>query len=313
MRHRPIAILAGLLAVGIAIVVASVVGAGLYLVKPVRQTVSKPSFLAAAEDVTIQSPSGPLRGWFVSGKPGGGAVVLMHGYRATRLSMARRACLLRQDGFAVLLFDFQAHGESGGDRITLGIRESDDARAAVDFLRKRLPGERLGALGASLGGASVLLGSTILPVDALVLESVYPDMHAALLNRFIVFLGPARPFSPAAAWLFEMILPPVLGIRLDQLRPIDRIGAVTAPMLVAVGTVDDRTTVAETEALFAAARAPKQLWLVKGAGHVDLERAAPEAYRANVLAFLRQYLQAALPLDQQAQAGAETCAAAPLS
>jgi len=40
--------------------------------------------------------------------------------------------------------------------------------------------------------------------------------------------------------------------------------------------------------LFERARAPKQLWLVPNAGHVDLHRAAREEYEKRVLAFLAQ-------------------------
>src|SRR5262245_26021594 len=55
-----------------------------------------------------------VQGWFIPGKTSQGAVALMHGYRATRLDMWDRACFLANAGFSVLIFDFQAHGESPG-------------------------------------------------------------------------------------------------------------------------------------------------------------------------------------------------------
>jgi len=53
-----------------------------------------------------------------------GTIVLMHGVRANRLSMVRRAEMLHRAGYSVLLFDFQAHGESPGSHITMGYLES---------------------------------------------------------------------------------------------------------------------------------------------------------------------------------------------
>src|SRR5262249_17305897 len=47
------------------------------------------------------------------------------------------------------------------------------------------------------------------------------------------------------------------------------------PLLMAAGTRDDRTTMAETIAMFARAPQPKLLWTVDSAGHVDLEGFAP--------------------------------------
>jgi fermentation-respiration switch protein FrsA (DUF1100 family) len=193
----------------------------------------------------------------------------------------------------VLLFDFQAHGESTGERISFGRREALDARAAVAFVRERAPGERVGALGTSLGGAATLLGPGPLEVDALVLESVYAEIGLAISNRLQVVAGPtlgAVAASPLAR-LFELLLAPILDVQPSDLRPIDHIAQARPPVFVASGTRDLRTTIAEATALYERAPAPKVFWVVEGAGHVDLEKFAPEEYRRRVLAFLAEHLQ----------------------
>jgi fermentation-respiration switch protein FrsA (DUF1100 family) len=282
------------IAVGALAVVGAVVGAGFYLSAPARATIGAPPNDFPAETVTIASDSGAtLRGWFVEGQPGGGAVVLLHGVKGNRLAMLRRARLLHAEGYSVLLFDLQAHGESTGARITFGRLEGLDAAAAVAFVRQRLPHERIGAIGSSLGGAAALLAPQPLAVDALVLESVYPDIGSAIANRIQIVLGPlvgvvaARP----TAWLFEAILPPFLGMQPSELRPIDGVARVTAPLLIASGTADTHTTVAETQAMFARAPEPKQLWAVQGMGHVDLEAYAPDEYRRRIVTFLAEHLR----------------------
>jgi fermentation-respiration switch protein FrsA (DUF1100 family) len=278
---------------GILGILAAVIGVGFQQTAPAPATIGAAPADLHAEAVTIASASGAtLAGWFVAGRPGAGAVVLMHGVRGNRLAMVRRARLLNNAGLSVLLFDFQAHGESPGARITFGHLEGRDAHAAVAFLRQRLPAERVGAVGSSLGGAAALLGPGALPVDALVIESVYSDIGAAIANRVRVVLGQAlgNVVAPPAAWLFQLILPPVLGLDPAALRPIDRIADVTAPLLMACGALDDRTTPAETAAMFERARAPKSFWAVAGAGHVDLEGFAPDEYRRRVLGFLVERL-----------------------
>ncbi len=278
---------------GVAALAAAVVTVGLFLSAPARATVGAPPASLRAEPVEIASASGAtLRGWFIEGRPAGGAVVLMHGVQGNRLSMLPRARFLAAAGFSVLMFDFQAHGESTGDRITFGRLEGLDARAAVAFVRQRLPAERVGAIGSSLGGAAALLGPGSLPVDALVLESVYSEIGTAIANRIRAVLpiagaAVARPL----AWLFEVLLPPVIGVRPADLRPIDRIAEVTAPVLVAAGTLDDRTTIAEAAAIFARAPEPKSFWRVEGAHHVDLEAYAPDEYRSRMLSFFTERLR----------------------
>lgn len=267
---------------------------GLRLSSSRPAVVGPPLSLPGAETVEFPLPSGsPLRGWWVPGQPGGGVVVLMHGVWENRLRMVQRARVLSGQGFAVLLFDLQAHGESPGRRITFGHLEGLDAAAAVRFVRDRLPGERVGAIGVSLGGAAALLGPEPLPVDALVLEAVYPSIDAALANRLRAGLGPVAgpPLTPVLAPLFELLLPPVLGVTPGDLRPIDRIGEARAPVLVASGTLDDRTPLAEARALFERAPEPKRFWAAEGAGHVDLERHDPDEYWRNVLPFLARLRQ----------------------
>ena len=272
---------------------------GLWLSSPAPAMVGPPPpSLPGAETVEIPSPSGSvLRGWWAPGLRPGGAVILIHGVWENRLRMAQRARVLHGNGFAVLLFDLQAHGESTGRRITFGRLEALDAAAAVRFVRGRLPGASVGAIGASLGGAAALLGPDPLDVDALVLESVYPDIDAALANRLRAGLGPvAGPlFTPLLVPAFKLLLPPILGVRADELRPIDRIGGIAAPLLLASGAEDARTPLNEAQALFDRAPAPKRFWAAQGAAHVDLERHDPDQYWRNVLPFLDRHLRRTNP------------------
>ena len=95
------------------------------LVLPANHPIANPPPDLHAENVTFPSASGAtIHGWFVAGKPGHGAVLLLHGIHANRVAMASRAELLSRAGYAVLLFDFQAHGESRGKQITFGFLES---------------------------------------------------------------------------------------------------------------------------------------------------------------------------------------------
>lgn len=241
----------------------------------------------AGENVLIPSESGSvLHGWFVPGQSG--AVVLFHGLHGSRRSMIGRARLLHEAGFSVLLFDFQANGESPGEHVTFGYLESRDARAAVDYVRRRLPGERVGALGMSMGGAAAILADPPLPVDALVVEAVYPSLDEAVADRLTMRFGRiGRTLTP----LLTVQVRPRLGFRPGKLRPIGRVGALSMPKLFIAGSEDEHTRLAESEALFAAAARPKELWVVPGARHVDLYAYAPDEYAHRVVAFFQETLR----------------------
>src|SRR5262245_21639142 len=113
---------------------------GSLLSRPVNHSVGAiPTYLQGRE-IEFESGSGSkLRGWLIQGRKGAGAVVLLHGFRNDRRQMLARASFLSGAGYGVLLFDFQAHGESPGNRITIGYLESRDAQAAVEFVKKSCP------------------------------------------------------------------------------------------------------------------------------------------------------------------------------
>jgi pimeloyl-ACP methyl ester carboxylesterase len=246
----------------------------------------------AVQPVSFASHSGAtIRGWYLPGRRGGGAVLLLHGVGSNRSSMLGRARFLHRQGYTVLLPDFQAHGESGGDFITFGSLESFDAAAALDVLRQCSSGERVAAIGVSMGGAAALLGPSPLDVDALVLESVYPTIRQALEDRLAVWMGPLGRLNRYVAPVVLRTVSAEIGVREQALRPIDRIGSTVAPLFLLSGTRDRYTPISEARALFDRARGPKEFWAVEGATHEDLYDYSGEVYEQRVGAFLAAHLR----------------------
>jgi fermentation-respiration switch protein FrsA (DUF1100 family) len=285
MKKR-LLIICGLALVGFA---TAVFVAGSLLVQPSNQVIGPLPSGVNGEVVAFKSGSGTtLRGWFLPGQPYGGAVVLMHGVRATRVSMLARARMLNRQGYAVLLFDFQGCGESQGEHVTFGYLESRDAGAAVAYMRERLPSERVGVIGVSMGGAAAALADPPLPIDALVLESVYPTIDDAVADRLAVRFGRAgRWATPLLTWQLR----PRLGFTAKALRPIDKVGSLTIPKLIVSGSDDRYTTLAEARGLYEVAANPKEFWAVSGAGHEDLYVHAGAEYEKRVGGFLERWLR----------------------
>ncbi|MBD8880608.1 alpha/beta fold hydrolase [Rhodanobacter sp. 7MK24] len=262
--------------------------AGVVLTHPARAIIGAPPADFPARDVSIESASGALlHGWFAPGS-GKGAVLLLHGVRANRLSMLDRARFLHDAGYSVMLVDFQASGESSGSGITFGYLESRDAAAALAELKRLAPGERVGIVGTSMGGAAILLADPPLDANAIVLEQVYPTLSQALDDRLELHAGVVgRWLAP----LLAVTVKPRLGVTMEQMRPIDRISQIRVPKLLIVGDADQHTRLAESMAMYQAAAEPKALWVVRGAAHVDLCKYGGMEYRARLLAFLDHWLR----------------------
>jgi alpha-beta hydrolase superfamily lysophospholipase len=270
---------------------------GSVLVHPANHTVQWPpgfdTLRFDANPVSIPGSGHVIAGWWINSGSSSPAVILLHAVRADRATMVSRAQLLKNYGFSVLLIDLQAHGETPGQAITFGVRESADVVAAHAWLKHINPGRRIGVVGCSLGGAAVLLGPQSSGFDAVVLEAVYPRITRAVENRIRIRAG---PMAPILAPLLLMQMEPRLHISASDLEPIKSINHLGAPVLIAAGSGDEHTTLSESEELYGAAANPKELWIVKGAHHQDFLAYNTEEYEAHVVKFLISNLRST-PLE----------------
>lgn len=260
------------------------------LMAPSPAVIGDPPAAFPAEAVSLESDSGAtIAGWHLVGKPGRGVVILVHGIGANRLGLLHRAELIQQAGFSTLLIDLRCHGESKSNeadaKVTLGYEERHDVKAAVEYARRQHPGEPIGVVGFSLGGAAAVLGSP-LGIDAMVLEAVYPTIEAAVANRTERF----GVLQSVVSFALLVQLQPRLGISPRELRPVDAIGAIDCPVLIVGGGKDRHTTPTDTRRLFAAANEPKELVWFPELAHSNFARWRPEWYRETVVRFLEMQL-----------------------
>lgn len=258
------------------------------LCAPCNHPVPLPDNLTV-EQVSFPSNSGAtIRGWLVASETNRAVVILQHGIHGSKSELIGRARFLTEAGYAVLMFDFQAHGESIGSHITFGYLESRDAQAAVAFAKNRFPGKPIGVIGLSLGAAAAALAKPSLDVQALVLEMMYPTVVEATKDRIEMRLGPAgRLFSP----LLTSQLKWRIGCTADDLRPSLSVENITVPKLFLAGTADRNTKFAESKEIYAHATEPKKFVTFDGARHQDLLKFAPEQYKKAILDFLEKYLK----------------------
>ena len=141
------------------------------LTKPYRRALaSSPAvFDLDYEDVSFPSAGDDidLRGWFLPVAGSDRVVVIVHGRNSNRTGddgqLVSHAAALVDRGYNVLLFDFRAHGESGGLRYTLGAAEQRDVLGAVAYLEARgFAPDRTGFWAHSMGAATVLLTASAL-------------------------------------------------------------------------------------------------------------------------------------------------------
>jgi dipeptidyl aminopeptidase/acylaminoacyl peptidase len=250
--------------------------------RPPRGQVSRAhaADLGELADASFATSDGlTLRGWYHPSK-NHAAVVLVHGWAATREQLLPEARILARHGYGVLLFDWRAHGESDGVKSTWGDVERRDLIAALDYLGTRADADpqRLGALGFSFGGGVAIdVAAADARLKAVVTEGTTPTLEETIdenAGRFKLLS------APAGRWAMRRALD------VDAVRPLDHVCAIhPRPILIING--DDGKDQPERMAkeLFDAACEPKDYWHLAGAGHGDYATVAPAELERRLVAF----------------------------
>ncbi len=233
-----------------------------------------------------------LAGWWFPSHHARGSIVACHGHGGGKVSMLWVvAPLLPQ--YNVLLLDTRGHGESGGDRTSVGYLERLDVIAAVDWVHQREPEAPIGLLGISMGAAASIMAAAESPnVRAVVADSSFAQLRTPVSLAICERGYPSR-IAPLLAWSVCRIASLQLGFAHHRrTNPVHRIADITPrPLLIIHGTEDSLIPPSEANALYAAARAPKDLWMVPGASHAMAVDVAPEEYGRRVVDFFGRWLQ----------------------
>jgi fermentation-respiration switch protein FrsA (DUF1100 family) len=253
------------------------------------------------EEVCFPAEDGAtLRGWLLTRPESDRVVVGLHGYRGRRSDLLGVAASLWRGGYNVLLFDYRGHGESDGERVTLGYAETRDFRAALAWLRGRLPAAWIGVLGYSMGGAVALLGAAGEPaVRAIVTDCAFCRQEELIRAEWRRRLR--LPSTPAVE-LAERLLQRLHGFRFRDVDALAVVGRIAPRPLLLIHAEDDAIVpVGDVHRLYAAAGEGKDLWLIPDVAHCCGYFADRAGYCARVVDFFDRAAGGRVEIDTQAR------------
>jgi pimeloyl-ACP methyl ester carboxylesterase len=203
-----------------------------------------------------------------------------------RSELSPLAAWLWQRGVSCLVFDFPCHGRSDRAMCGFGVREKDDVRAAVAYLRARTPGAKVVLVGSSMGAAASALAMGDDPelADALILDSSYSRLWLAVLGWWR-FLG--------GRFLMVLLCPTIVlaapgaGInpfRVDVAKSLAKLHG--KPILILHGEADTLVAAGEAARNFRSAGENARLVWLEGCGHSEGRWVLAEKYLREVERFL---------------------------
>ena len=175
------------------------------------------------------------------------------------------ALSLYEAGFSVLTYDYPGYGHSTGKPTEAATYEAIEA--AYDYLTEaqNISPSQIIVHGQSVGGGPSTYLAAKQPVAGLILESSF-------------------------ATAFQVVVP-VRIMPFEKFPNVKRIGKIDCPLLLLHGTVDETIPFSHSEELLAAAKEPKELVAIAGAGHNDLLWTGRETYLTSIQDFTSRLTQ----------------------
>lgn len=247
------------------------------------------------ENVQFEAEDGVmLRGWFVPASAGaadGMTVIVCHGLGANKSDFTALAAYLSGAGFHVLLFDFRAHGESGGSRTSFGFLEKKDLLAAIKFLegREEVDKEKIGIYGFSMGAATAILtASETRTIKAVVSDSAFITLKDQGIRLLTSAYGkPFKILIHPLMWAYRFYFAANPG----DVSPEKYVNKLSPrPILIIGGERDEQMPASDAERLYTVAGEPKELWIVPGAQHGGTFYASGKDYFERVGEFFNRHL-----------------------
>ena len=201
-----------------------------------------------AEEVELATSDGErVIVWHVPPRGDQPVVLYFTGNGGNLAGRAERFRRLISGGAGLVALSYRGYGGSSGSPSEAGLLR--DGAAAYDFAAALYPASRIALWGKSLGTAVAVAIAAKRAVAGVVLESPFTstvDLAAAIY------------------WFV-----PVRVLLKDRFHSDQRIGGVTAPVLVLHGTRDQIVPIAFGARLYEMTTAPKRFLPLPGAGHND--------------------------------------------
>lgn len=216
-------------------------------------------------------------------------VIIMHGYGGVGEMMNYAAKKFYENGYNVVVPDCRGHGKSQGDYIGMGWSDRIDVIAWAEKIINGNKNAKIILYGVSMGGAAVLMASgEKLPenIKCIIEDCAYTsvkDIFSYHLKN--VFNIPSFPVINIVSCICKLRT----GYSFKKASAIESIKRCTIPILFFHGGKDKLVPTSMVCKLYSKAKCPKDMYIVKQAGHGVSAMVEENIYWGKVFSFIKKH------------------------
>src|SRR5258706_1292338 len=216
-----------------------------------------------------------------------GTVIFFHGITANKCQMLHEAYEFRYWHYNVMLVDFRGHGNSSGNKTTIGMKEPEEVKLAYDYVINTSD-KNIFLYGYSLGAVVVTkaMAEYQLPVSGIILDMPFLSFQTYMKGKARLIGFPPQPF----AFLTTFWSGIENGFNGFGHSPTNYVKKINCPVLMQWGDLDYFVLKDETAKIYAAiASRDKKLVIYPNASHQSFLGKDPLKWRIEVGEFLNSY------------------------
>ena len=213
-----------------------------------------------------------------------GTVILFHGITINKAMVLNEAYEFRYWGYNVMLVDFRGHGNSGGNKTTIGVKETEEVKLAYDYAVNN-GDKNIFLYGSSLGAVVITkaIADYHLPVSGIILDMPFLSLQTYLRGRARMIGFPNEPF----AFLTTFWTGVENGFNGFNHKTSKYASQVNCPVLMEWGALDNFVLKDETARIYKSIASPKKkLVIYERAGHESFLRKDSAKWRTEIEEFL---------------------------
>lgn len=243
------------------------------------EAISLKRLLGVAEPVAWQLPDNGVQRAYYRPPLSGAVLILLHGSPGNGAGFRQMLVELSQAGIGSLVIDLPGYGASEGKR-SWGTHFDRSVELGIDFLQRRseVDPSRISILGYSQGGS---VASRVAAADErisrLILMASYTNLYDQLVHQFHRRL-PGMGFFAVAAALNA-------GVDFTLMDNIAALSQIRHKPLLVISGCSDHIIPTDMATKLAETSANGELWLVEGAGHLNLAEVAGETLYKRIALF----------------------------
>lgn len=217
-----------------------------------------------------------------------GTIILLHGIRSYKEHFLILSQTLTTLGYNLVAVDLRAHGQSGGQHTTFGVKEKKDISQLIDSLFKEESINNIGIWGQSLGGAIALQAMAADErIKFGVIESAFSDFPT-IVHDYVEYhsgfdIKPVTDYLIVRAGKIAAFVP-------SEASPRKYGKEIHQPVLMVHGTEDAKVSLDYAKENYESIVSKNKKFVkIEGAGHLNIWQTGADDYFNAVFDFIEEH------------------------